>query len=31
MARQLGWIPPTPVYLVKMARAKQRAKRSARH
>jgi predicted ester cyclase len=28
MARQLGWIPPTPVYLLKMARAKRRAKRS---
>ena len=28
MARQLGWIPPTPPYLLKMARAKQRAKRS---
>jgi predicted ester cyclase len=28
MARQAGWIPPTPVYLVKMARAKRRARRS---
>ncbi len=28
MARQLGWVPPTPAYLVKMARAKRRAKRS---
>jgi predicted ester cyclase len=28
MARQLGWIPPTPAYLLKMARAKHRAKRS---
>ena len=28
MARQLGWIPPTPAFLVKMARAKHRAKRS---
>ena len=28
MARQLSWIPPTPAYLVKMARAKRRAKRS---
>ena len=28
MARQLGWIPPTPAYLVKMVRAKRRAKRS---
>ena len=27
MARQLGWIPPTPAYLLKMARAKRRAKR----
>ena len=26
-ARQLGWIPPTPAYLLKMARAKRRAKR----
>jgi predicted ester cyclase len=26
-ARQLGWIPPTPIYLVKMARAKRLAKR----
>jgi hypothetical protein len=25
---QLGWIPPTPTYLFKMARAKRRAKRS---
>ena len=29
MARQLGWVPPTPAYLVKMARAKRRAKRPA--
>src|SRR5215472_15953627 len=28
MARQLGWIPPTPAYLLKMALAKRRAKRS---
>jgi predicted ester cyclase len=28
MGRQLGWIPPTPAYLVKMARAKRRAKHS---
>jgi predicted ester cyclase len=28
MARQLGWVPPTPAYLVKMARAKRRARRS---
>jgi predicted ester cyclase len=27
-AKQLGWIPPTPVYLVKMAWAKRRAQRS---
>jgi predicted ester cyclase len=29
-ALQLGWIPPTPVYLVRMARAKAKAKRAAR-
>jgi predicted ester cyclase len=28
MARQAGWIPPTPAYLFKMARAKRRASRS---
>lgn len=28
MSKQLGWIPPTPAYLVKMARAKRRASRS---
>jgi predicted ester cyclase len=28
MARQLGWIPPTPGYLFKMGRAKRRATRS---
>jgi predicted ester cyclase len=28
MARQLGWIPPRPAYLLKMARAKRRAARS---
>ena len=28
-ARQLGWIPPRPLYLVKMARAKRRAARTA--
>jgi hypothetical protein len=28
MGKQLGWVPPTPVYLIKMARAKRRAKRS---
>ena len=27
-AKQLGWIPPTPAYLFKMARAKRRANRS---
>jgi predicted ester cyclase len=27
-ARQLGWIPPTPVYLFRMLRAKRRARRS---
>lgn len=29
-ARQLGWIPPTPRYLLRMARAKRRAVRSSR-
>jgi predicted ester cyclase len=28
-ARQLGWIPPTPAYLFRMARAKRRAGRNA--
>ena len=28
MARQLSWIPPTPAYLFKMARAKRRGRRS---
>ena len=28
MAKQLGWIPPTPGYLFKMARAKRKASRS---
>ncbi|TCO19040.1 SnoaL-like polyketide cyclase [Kribbella steppae] len=28
-AKQLGWVPPTPVYLFRMARAKSRAKRAA--
>ena len=28
MARQLGWVPPAPAYLLRMARAKRRAKRS---
>jgi len=27
-ARQLGWVPPSPVYLFKMARAKRRALRT---
>jgi predicted ester cyclase len=27
MAKQVGWIPPTPAYLVRMASAKRRAKR----
>jgi predicted ester cyclase len=30
MARQLGWVPPTPAYLVKMARAKRQAVRRLR-
>ena len=29
MGKQVGWVPPTPAYLIKMARAKRRAKRSA--
>jgi predicted ester cyclase len=29
MAMQLGWAPPSPVYLVKMALAKRRARRRA--
>jgi len=28
MAKQLGWIPPTPAYLFTMTRAKRRARRS---
>jgi predicted ester cyclase len=28
-SQQLGWVPPTPAYLVRMARAKSRAKRAA--
>lgn len=28
MAKQLGWVPPTPAYLFKMARAKRRVQRS---
>ncbi len=29
MALQLGWVPPSPVYLVRMALAKRRARRAA--
>jgi predicted ester cyclase len=29
MARQLGWVPPSPAFLVRMARAKRRVARSA--
>jgi predicted ester cyclase len=28
MAKQLGWVPPTPVYLLRMLRAKRRATRA---
>ena len=28
LAKQLGWVPPTPTYLIRMARAKRRAQRS---
>jgi predicted ester cyclase len=28
-AKQLGWVPPTPAYLIRMARAKSRARRAA--
>lgn len=28
-AKQLGWVPPTPLYLLRMARAKGRAKHAA--
>ncbi|MEU4690580.1 ester cyclase [Actinoplanes sp. NPDC023714] len=28
MARQLGWIPPTPAYLLRMVRAKRQARRA---
>jgi hypothetical protein len=31
MARQLGWIPPSPAFLFKMARAKRRARRTPAH
>jgi predicted ester cyclase len=27
LAQQLGWVPPTPLYLLRMARAKRQAKR----
>ena len=30
MAKQLGWIPPTPVYLFRMARARRAAERALR-
>lgn len=30
MARQLGWVPPTPVYLARMIAAKRKARRSDR-
>jgi predicted ester cyclase len=29
MAEQLGWVPPTPAYLLRMAMAKRRARKSA--
>jgi predicted ester cyclase len=29
MAKQLGWVPPTPAYLVRMALAKRRARKGA--
>jgi predicted ester cyclase len=29
MAKELGWIPPTPAYLLRMARAKRRVARAA--
>jgi hypothetical protein len=28
-AKQLGWLPPTPACLIRMARAKGRAKRAS--
>jgi predicted ester cyclase len=28
-AKQLGWVPPAPAYLIRMARAKARAKRAS--
>lgn len=30
MGRQLGWIPPTPAYIVKMVRARRQAQRAAK-
>ena len=27
-AKQLGWVPPTPAYLIRMARARRRALRT---
>jgi len=30
MSRQLGWVPPTPAYLLRMARAKRQAVRELR-
>jgi hypothetical protein len=30
MARQLGWIPPSPAFLRKVARAKRKAVRAGR-
>ena len=29
--KQLGWIPPTPAFLIKMARAQRRAVRATKH
>jgi hypothetical protein len=29
MAKQLGWVPPTPAYLLRMSLAKRRARRAA--
>jgi len=29
MAMQLGWLPPTPVYIARMTAAKRRARRAA--
>jgi predicted ester cyclase len=31
MAKQLGWIPPTPAYLFRMGAAKRRARRRSSH